>query len=130
MSVTCLIAEDSPPVIHLLRTYATMCGYEPTFATVGERVLELVQQEIPAIIVLNVELPGRVRGWEVLRALKANQEMRHIPIVVFWLNPDGRNQHSACDADVSVPIPMNYHAFRTALEAALHGPEDAPRGAL
>jgi DNA-binding response OmpR family regulator len=118
VNTTCLIGEDSPAVIHLLRTYALMVGLTPAIATVGERVLELARETEPAVIVLNAELPGRLRGWDALQTLKADAVMHHIPVVAFWLDPELACHHGACDADASMSMPMNFAAFRSAVEAA------------
>ncbi len=128
MNRVCLIGEDSLPVIHLLRTYVAFCGYKPAIATVGERVLELAQEGVPAVIVLNTELPGKVRGWEVLEALKGDAAMRQIPVIAFWLEPEGRDSHSASMADASLPMPMNFGAFREAVEALASGGPGVLRG--
>jgi twitching motility two-component system response regulator PilH len=121
VNMICVIAEDSPSVVHLLRTYAAMCGYKTAIASVGERVLELVQQQAPAVIVLNAELPGKTRGWETLQALKANSMTCRIPIVAFSLHADETQLLHTRGADAYVAMPLSFEEFRTAVEAAKKG---------
>ena len=55
-------------------------------AQLGQEVLELAQQTQPEVIVLEAELPGQMRGWEAVHALKADQTTCHIPVIICsWL---------------------------------------------
>jgi CheY-like chemotaxis protein len=67
--------------VHLLRTYLEADGYTVRVAGDGERGLAEARSGRPSAIVLDVLLPG-MDGWEVLRRLKADPEVRDIPVIV------------------------------------------------
>ncbi|MCI0582979.1 MAG: response regulator [Chloroflexi bacterium] len=76
-----LIVEDDPSAVRLLHAYLEPEGYRVRVAPDGEQALLDVRIERPAAILLDVLLPG-MDGWEVLRRLKADPELRSIPVVI------------------------------------------------
>ena len=76
-----MIGEADPFLARLLLRFAEACGLRGVNAQTGHDVLALVQRERPAVVILDSELPGRLRGWEVIRAIKAHPELRHIPLI-------------------------------------------------
>jgi len=77
-----LIVEDDPSAVRLLHAYLEPEGYRVRVAPDGEQALLDVRIERPAAILLDVLLPG-MDGWEVLRRLKADPELRSIPVVII-----------------------------------------------
>jgi CheY-like chemotaxis protein len=106
----CLIAEDSAPVIYLLRTFAEMSGFQTLIASVGERALEIAQHRQVAVVLLNLMLPGKVRGWDVLRHLKSDPATCHIPVVVFQAD-EAAPCAPAEGADALLQLPVLYEGF-------------------
>jgi CheY-like chemotaxis protein len=51
-----------------------------TVATDGESALEILTEEIPDLILLDIEMPG-MDGFEVCRRIKANPVTESIPII-------------------------------------------------
>jgi CheY-like chemotaxis protein len=130
MSLLCLIAEDSLPVTHYLRSYAEMCGFRVIHVTEGESVLNLARHGQWVVILLNTQLPGKVRGWEVLRLLKADQYTRAIPVVSYCVDEglgydaeglgyDAEEpQYRGEGADAWFRMPVLYGSFRAILAKA------------
>jgi signal transduction histidine kinase/CheY-like chemotaxis protein len=76
-----LIIEDDPSAVRLLRTYLEADGYTVRAASDGEAGLDDARSKRPGAIVLDVLLPG-MDGWEVLRALKAEPDLRDVPVII------------------------------------------------
>ncbi|MDP8903983.1 MAG: response regulator [Chloroflexota bacterium] len=76
-----LVIEDDQQAVALLREYLEPDGYEITSARDGVEGIAAARRHRPAAILLDVILPGP-DGWEVLRRLKADEELRHIPVVM------------------------------------------------
>ncbi len=77
-----LIVDDEEDILELLRYNFTKEGYEVVSATEGSAVLNLAKQFTPALIILDLMLPG-MNGLDVCRALKADSQTKHIPIVML-----------------------------------------------
>jgi len=68
---TVLVIDDDPAVHDLLRRSLEKEGYGVEFAADGRTGVELARQLKPAVITLDVMMPG-LDGWSVLTALKAD----------------------------------------------------------
>jgi len=86
---TVLVIEDDPGAVRLLRTYLEGEGYEVVVAPNGEAGIAAARASTPAAVILDVLLPG-IDGWEVLRRLKADADLRDVPVVVVTV-VDERN---------------------------------------
>ncbi len=112
-----LIAEENSSVYYLLKTYAQMSGFQTIHASVGESVVEMVHQYHPALILLNINLPGSVRGWEVLKSLKDDQRTRSIPIIIYDAGEQKQDRQDIrrAEADAYLPMPVLYECFKATL---------------
>lgn len=86
MQRTCVIAEADPFIARLLLRFAEQGGLKAIQTQVGQDVLEIACQEKPAVIILDPELPGKMRGWEVIRTLKDREQTCRIPLITCsWM---------------------------------------------
>jgi CheY-like chemotaxis protein len=81
MTSTCVIGESDPFVALLLQRFAEKCGLQVVRATVGQDVLELVKQIEPVVVILDAELPGHKRGWEIVEALRNDPLTSATPLI-------------------------------------------------
>jgi signal transduction histidine kinase/DNA-binding response OmpR family regulator len=77
-----LAIDDDPDVLELL--VSRLSGTEFTIVTAqgGEQGLREAERLKPDVITLDVVMPG-LDGWEVLRRLKSNPDLAHIPVVMM-----------------------------------------------
>lgn len=80
--VKVLMIEDDLFLSELVLTKLSQHGCIPYSTPNGEEGLELAEQYQPDVIILDLMLPG-IPGEEVLIKLKATEELKHIPVVVF-----------------------------------------------
>jgi signal transduction histidine kinase/DNA-binding response OmpR family regulator len=78
---TILVIEDDPGAVRLLRTYLEAEGHSVVVALDGESGISAAREHRPGAIILDVLLPG-IDGWEVLRRLKADPDLRDVPVMV------------------------------------------------
>jgi DNA-binding NarL/FixJ family response regulator len=70
VSITCVIADDHPPVLQFLSRYLSNNGITVTASTRdGDEALQKIEQTRPAVAVLDARMP-RLTGLEVLRAIR------------------------------------------------------------
>ncbi|MBO7516513.1 MAG: response regulator transcription factor [Spirochaetia bacterium] len=83
-----LVVEDDEDIRNLVLFNLEMTGeYELLSSDNGEDALVLAQKHIPALVILDVMLPG-IDGFEVCRQLKAGSTTHKIPIVMLTARSD------------------------------------------
>ncbi len=73
--------EDEEPMVELLTFILKSYGYEGFAARNGPDGLELIRQEHPDLVLLDLMLPG-MDGWEVYQKMRADDSMRNIPVII------------------------------------------------
>ena len=80
-SASILVIEDDPRSARMLSASLTADGYRIVFATSGEQLPQLVDQETPDLIICDVLLPG-IDGIELTRVLRAQAATESIPLLL------------------------------------------------
>ena len=75
-----LIAEDERDIRDLVAFTLRFAGYEVAAAANGEEAVAMASKENPDLILMDVRMP-RMTGYDACRILKANPDMKDIPIV-------------------------------------------------
>ena len=86
-----LVVDDSATIRAVLGRMLEVDGYEVERAVDGESALELARAQRPAMIFLDIVLPG-MNGFSVLRSLRHDEATRHIPIVMISGNQQATEQ--------------------------------------
>jgi CheY-like chemotaxis protein len=84
---TVLVVDDDPVARDLLTTHLKGAGYQIVHAANGDEALDLARTVRPDAITLDVMMP-KTDGWAVLSALKADAELRDIPVVMVKVVPE------------------------------------------
>lgn len=82
-----VIIEDEPDVQLYLQTILEDAGFDVMTAGDGEAGLKLVKEQKPDLISLDLVLP-KMSGRKVLAALKKDEELSHIPVLVVTAHAD------------------------------------------
>jgi two-component system cell cycle response regulator DivK len=77
-----LIVEDNPRNLKLIRDVLQFKGYTTLAAETGEDAVKLARERKPALILMDVQLPG-MNGREATKVLKADASTQHIPIIAL-----------------------------------------------
>lgn len=114
-----LIIEDDPEVRRLMSLNLAARGYEVREAGSGERGLEILRQIPVDLVLLNLTLPG-ISGWEVLRELRGDPSLKHIPVIISSLREEeGRALREGASA--FLPKPFDIRALIAKVEEVLKG---------
>jgi twitching motility two-component system response regulator PilH len=82
-----LIVDDSPAQRHNLRQLVEQAGHIALVAENGEQALEVAELEHPAVILMDIVMPG-MSGYQATRKLGRSESTRNIP-VIFVSSRDG-----------------------------------------
>lgn len=85
-----LAVDDSPTISEMIRTILEKVGYEVVSAYDGVEALEKVKQEMPDLIILDVNMP-KLDGFRVCRLLKFDRNYRHIPVIMLTARDEEEN---------------------------------------
>jgi len=107
MKKTALIVEDNALNLKLMRDLLEASGIATLQTKDGTRALEMVREHRPDIILMDIQLPD-VSGLDVTRQLKADVELRDIPIIAVTAlalrGDEERVLEAGCNAYISKPI--------------------------
>ena len=81
MSGTVFIVEDDPDFSMVLAEMLADEGFTPVQFSDGLQALRSLDRETPALIVTDLVMPG-MSGAQLVRALRADERWREIPVVV------------------------------------------------
>lgn len=81
MSGKILVVDDEPDSVSFLESVLEENGYDYVSANDGAEGLNLARQEKPILILLDLIMPEK-GGIMMFRELKADPEMRKIPVIV------------------------------------------------
>ena len=77
-----LIVEDNPKNLKLVRDILQVTGYQTVEAETGEEGVRLARERQPALILMDIQLPG-MSGIEALGRLRADATTRMIPVIAI-----------------------------------------------
>ena len=92
-----LLVEDNEMNRDMLSRRLQRKGYVILTAVDGKQGYSLACSEMPDLILMDISLPA-MDGWEVTRLLKANENTRHIPIIVLTAHAMVSDRQKAFEA--------------------------------
>ena len=102
-----LIVDDESAICMLLKTYLERLGFETFVATNGEQAFDILREENPAIMTLDMRMPG-LNGYEVLQKVKRRHPELFIIVVtgIDVPNMEEMLEHSGAHALLHKPIDL------------------------
>lgn len=96
MSKKVLVVDDNQDAINILTAILKKAGYGIVAAMDGQEALQRIENEIPALILLDVMMP-KMDGFEVCRAIKSDSKVSHIPILMISAKTDAVSKKRGLD---------------------------------
>lgn len=91
-----LIVEDDPDISLMMTVTLRLATNDVVTADSGEAALTTLSQRCPDVLVLDLGLPG-IGGREVLRQVRADPQLRHLPVVVVSAHAGAPTIHELAD---------------------------------
>lgn len=103
-----VLIEDSPDTQDLIKTVLEMSEHTVETAETGESGLLKIRQILPDLVLVDMSLPGKLNGLDVVRELRADSMFDKTPILALTahaLAEDRRQSLEAgCDEHITKPI--------------------------
>jgi two-component system cell cycle response regulator DivK len=107
MAKTILIVEDNELNMKLFNDLLQAHGYNTIQTMSGREAVTLARQHRPDLILMDIQLP-EISGLEVTKVLKADTELRSIPVVAvtaFAMKGDEEKiREGGCEGYIAKPI--------------------------
>lgn len=112
-----LIVDDNPDIREVLGTYAAKEGFEPTTAKDGFEALDLFRKTSPAVILLDVMMPG-MDGYRVCERIRSESD---VPIILITAKGEDYERVMGLDigADDYIVKPFNANEVMARVRAVL-----------
>ena len=112
-----LVVDDEQNIVELAQMYLEQAGYSVESARDGQEALTRVRHARPALVVLDLMLPG-LDGWEVCRRLRAESD---VPIIMLTARSDDVDRIVGLElgADDYVTKPFNPRELVARVSAVL-----------
>jgi len=118
---TVLVIDDDAEACEIIQRFLEKDDFNVVTALSGEQGLRLAHDVHPTAITLDVMMP-EMDGWSVLRALKADPELRAIPVIMLSMINDRKRGYSLGAVDY-LTKPVDRKLLHRAL-SHYHNPDD------
>lgn len=124
---TIFVADDDAALVAGLELALTLRGYAVRTASSGRGLLELLDSERPDLLLVDVVMP-EVDGLEVVRRVRAREELRGVPVLVVTglLGEEDRARVLGSGASAYIPKPFRLGELLARIEEQLEGRADPP----
>lgn len=119
-----LVVDDEHDISNMLKIYFTGQGYDVEVASRGGDALNIVGQQLPQLIVLDINLPD-MDGYALCKKLRTNNRSKHIPII-FLTERDDRSDRIAgleLGADDYITKPFDIEELRLRIVNSIRASE-------
>jgi DNA-binding response OmpR family regulator len=101
-----LIIDDDPDVRTVMNVLMKKNGFEVETASRREEAMDKLATFCPSVVLLDVLLSG-ADGREICKEIKANEKMKHIPVIMFSAHPGAAENINSYGADGFITKPVN-----------------------
>lgn len=103
-----MLIEDAPDTRDLVKTVLEMSAHTVETAETGEDGLVKIRELLPDLVLIDVSLPGKLNGLDVVRNLRTDSAFDNTPFLALTAHvmADDRRQalEAGCDDHITKPI--------------------------
>jgi len=104
---TVMVVDDSLTVRRIAGRLLTREGYAVVEARDGVEALEKLQDSVPQVMLLDIEMP-RMDGFELVRRMRADGRFRSVPIIMITSRTADKHRAHALELGVNVYLGKPY----------------------
>ena len=99
-----LVVEDEEDIMEVIRFNLEKEGYDVHQAISGEKALQVIENNLPSLVLLDLMLPG-INGLDLCRIFKQNDRTKAIPVIMLTAKSE--------DADIVAGLEMGAEDYIT-----------------
>lgn len=103
-----LVVEDDELLLHMYDSIFSERGFKVELASDGQAALDILQTDVPDVILVDVVMP-KVDGLALLKQIKLNDKLKHIPVVIITSLTDTVIANTALKAGAARFIQKSEH---------------------
>jgi CheY-like chemotaxis protein len=77
-----LVVDDDRDFVHIIRTILQAEGYQVSTAANGDQALEMMREDKPDLVLLDVMMSTTLEGVSVSKELESDPKLKEVPIVM------------------------------------------------
>ncbi len=108
MAKRIFVADDDKEVREIVRFALTHNGYEVTAVKNGQQLQEVLAEQLPDMLILDVMMPGE-DGYHLCSAIRSHPRTRHIPIIIMTAHTEEIYERISSDLGVAEHITKPFH---------------------
>jgi putative two-component system response regulator len=119
-----LIVDDEMDIRFVIGKMLTKEGFEIIEAESGEVALEVLKENSPDLILLDVMMPG-LDGWETCAKIKSEEKTSHIPVIMLTAKTAEEEKIKAleeCGAEWHISKPIDRPKFIETVKWIIESP--------
>ena len=101
MTAKILVIEDTPGIRRLIRMTLEFDGFEVVEATDGQVGLDLIRSEQPALVLMDVAMPG-INGLEACKRIRSYSRSAKTPVVMLSMANSAEDIQRGMDAGATL----------------------------
>ena len=124
MAQTLMIVDDDPQLMRVLSMFFDSEGYHVIQARSGREALDKLQEYSPDVILLDLMMP-EISGDEVVRQIRANHKLRHLPVIIFTAAETREDELRNAGASYFIAKPFSLDGLRDTVQEAIRAASPA-----
>lgn len=104
MSKRILVVDDDLAVRESLAQVLAMENYEPLLAADARQALEILRQEEPDLVLLDITMPGK-NGWDLFEKMEKLYPL--VPVIIITAKPNQQGRATGYGADALMEKPLD-----------------------
>ncbi len=93
-----LVVEDQESIRRMIEALVKARGYQVKAASAGAKALEMIAEEIPDVVLLDLTMPGQFDGLDVCRRLRADPATQGLPVIIITAVAEESARQAAMEA--------------------------------
>ena len=121
---TVIVVEDEPDAAELFAEMMRVSGFRVLKTYSSTPAISMIAHEQPDVVILDIMMPD-ISGLEVLRFMRREQQLMHIPVIVVSARsmPSDIQEGLEAGATIYLTKPVGYLDLKKAVEDVMQGGE-------